>query len=214
MVGTPPTVGTGPGSTPRPELLLLDAGGVIFEEKFDHWLGSLDRPAGLPAGTCARQFDLRWYRPLWSGTLSTGQFLSELAELARRDPQQLQDEIMAGFDALPTVTSNIKRWAGQVPVWVLSNHRAEWLRPLITRQGLDGYLARMFISSETGRIKPDGRAYEMVATAWAGPPGLVLFVDDRERNLVAARAAGFQTVLADPAGSWVAQVDRVLPPAC
>lgn len=49
-------------------------------------------------------------------------------------------------------------------------------------------------SHEVGVRKPDARAYEALAAAIGVPPEATLFIDDAERNVSAARNAGFKTI--------------------
>ncbi|RJK94803.1 HAD family hydrolase [Vallicoccus soli] len=65
---------------------------------------------------------------------------------------------------------------------------------------------RLFFSGELGVAKPDPGIYARVDEELGTAPGDVLFVDDREVNVEAARAHGWRAHLwRDPAG-----VDRVL----
>ncbi len=50
------------------------------------------------------------------------------------------------------------------------------------------------VSGEEGVVKPDPRIYDIAAQRIGRPPETVLFVDDREENVSAARAKGFHAV--------------------
>ncbi|MEV4472683.1 HAD family phosphatase [Nonomuraea sp. NPDC049504] len=67
-----------------------------------------------------------------------------------------------------------------VPVW--ESRHSEWL---------DRFESLTF-SCRVGVAKPDPRAYEICAERMGVAPGEVLFIDDREENVVAARAAGMK----------------------
>ncbi|MBB6348533.1 HAD family hydrolase [Nonomuraea muscovyensis] len=70
-----------------------------------------------------------------------------------------------------------------VPVWE-SRHRG-WL----------GRFAALTFSCRIGVAKPDRRAYEICAARMGVAPSRVLFIDDNEANVVAAREAGMSAEL-------------------
>ena len=80
-----------------------------------------------------------------------------------------------------------------VPMHALSNY-PDWYLAIEERLGLGRYLEWSFVSCRTGVRKPDPRAYLGPAEALGRPPGELLFVDDRESNVAAAREAGLQGV--------------------
>ncbi|MDB5425354.1 MAG: HAD-superfamily hydrolase, subfamily variant 3 [Phenylobacterium sp.] len=63
----------------------------------------------------------------------------------------------------------------------------------ISGGGLDGYKA--YLSYELGHAKPSHSSFNAVATQEGLAPARCLFVDDREENIAAAGAFGFQTHL-------------------
>ncbi|WP_219471517.1 HAD-IA family hydrolase, partial [Nonomuraea rhizosphaerae] len=58
-----------------------------------------------------------------------------------------------------------------------------------------GRFASLTYSCRIGVAKPDPRAYEICARRLGVPPGKVLFFDDNEANVVAAREAGMKAEL-------------------
>ncbi|MFH1650282.1 MAG: HAD-IA family hydrolase [Candidatus Woesearchaeota archaeon] len=60
---------------------------------------------------------------------------------------------------------------------------------------LDSYFQHIFVSSRIGAAKPDILAYKIVLEMLAVPPSEIVYVDNHERNLDAARALGIQTIL-------------------
>lgn len=74
---------------------------------------------------------------------------------------------------------------------LLSNIIADLVPVWETRHGsLLGRFAALTFSCREGVAKPDRRAYEICAERMGVAPGEVLFIDDREENVVAAREAG------------------------
>jgi FMN phosphatase YigB (HAD superfamily) len=95
-------------------------------------------------------------------------------------------------DFLPTASS-----CG-IEVWCLSNDLAEWSQKLRCNFGLNDYLAGAVISGEVGLRKPDPAIYHALLEKSGYKAVETLFVDDNVRNLDAAAALNFQTVLFDP----------------
>lgn len=149
-------------------------------------------------------------RDLWSGAVDARGAWDRLARAAGADGAPCpwtEDAPPARLAVLPAA-DRVPRWAAGVGVAVLSNQRGGWVRPLLERAGVLPHLAHVWISSETGRVKPDPEAFAPLAAL--GPPGAVLYVDDQERNLRAAAGAGARVLHADAEGRWAAEVDRLL----
>lgn len=65
-------------------------------------------------------------------------------------------------------------------------------------------------SHEVGLMKPDARVFALTAERLAVRPDEVLFLDDVEENVAAARAAGWHAVLHTSTPTSIAEMERVL----
>jgi putative hydrolase of the HAD superfamily len=83
----------------------------------------------------------------------------------------------------------------KVPVWCLSNDVGRWSNKLRRNLGIEEYLAGSVISSDVGMRKPDSKIYEILVDYSGYKTSDLLFVDDREKNVIAARDIGIETVL-------------------
>lgn len=79
----------------------------------------------------------------------------------------------------------------------LSNDIASWSLKLRQRFGLESWIDHWFISGDLGLRKPSAEIYRLAADRLGAKPREIVFVDDRPRNLDAAKAVGFITVLLD-----------------
>jgi putative hydrolase of the HAD superfamily len=98
----------------------------------------------------------------------------------------LRDAIVpepAVLDLLPPLRT-------RVSLGLLSNNYP--IVSAIVRKSVGAYFDRLLFSNETCRVKPDQSAYEEALGALGASPAETLFVDDKERNLVPARAMGIQ----------------------
>ena len=75
------------------------------------------------------------------------------------------------------------------PMHAFSNYPA-WWRLVEERTALSRWLQWSFVSAETGLRKPDPAAYLAPATRLGVAPRDCLLIDDREKNVAAARALG------------------------
>lgn len=87
----------------------------------------------------------------------------------------------------------------------LSNY-PDWYRYIEESLALSRYLEWSFVSCVTGVRKPDPEAYLGPARRLGVPPEACLFVDDRQKNVDAARAVGMHGLVFEDA----AQLERAL----
>jgi len=96
-------------------------------------------------------------------------------------------------------------------VWCLSNDVGRWSNKLRNNLGIEEYLAGSVISGDVGVRKPDRKIYEILVAHSGYKIDDLLFVDDREKNVLAARDIGIETVLYKPeegfsyATSWISR---------
>jgi FMN phosphatase YigB (HAD superfamily) len=105
--------------------------------------------------------------------------------------------------------ARVAGWAGVADVWIISNHRHEWLLPALAAHGLDDLVDRIEVSSLTGRVKPDPGAWEVLLEAGT-PASRVAVVDDQQANLDAAAALGLTAIHAAGDGAWADALDAWL----
>jgi HAD superfamily hydrolase (TIGR01509 family) len=177
------------------ELLLLDLGGVLVElggvALMQEWSGH-----GIDE-------DELWRR--WLSSASVRRF-----ETGQGDEREFAEGVVGEFDLQVSperFLSEFEGWARRAyrgtretlvdlstrtPLASLSNTNAiHWSRMHEQMDFLDCF-QHHFPSHLTGRIKPDEEAFTAVVEELCLPAERVLFLDDNERNVAAARAAGMQ----------------------
>lgn len=92
--------------------------------------------------------------------------------------------------------ANAIAWASsRYPCFLFSNsnatHQAVWS---VAQRELLAPLTGQFVSSELGLRKPETQAYAKVAALAGFTPEELLFFDDLEENVAAARAVGYQAL--------------------
>ena len=178
------------------KVILFDLGGVLLR-------------LNDPIETFSLQIDQNEFKERWlrspsvrtfeSGGMNTEEFARSIvaeAELPydwqefrqRFDawPDQLFEQTLSVLQAIP---AKFKRA-------LLSNINAlHWGRDDIAGR-LAGCFDHSFLSYETGLIKPDRAAFELVVNTYNCKPGEILFFDDSPLNVTAAADYGIQAVLA------------------
>ena len=80
------------------------------------------------------------------------------------------------------------------PLYGLSNWPAEKFALVRPMHPFFEYFEAIVISGEVGLVKPDKEIFELLLARIGRPAGECLLVDDSDRNILAARELGFQTI--------------------
>jgi glucose-1-phosphatase len=168
-------------------LVVLDVHGVVFTNPLVPFLLETARRHGRDEAQILRLWSGQLRRPFWLGELSVSQLWDSLYPGC--DPTALSVELEARYEVGPlfTLLDTIDD-----PIWLLSNHRSEWLLPRIARFGLEGRFERVCVSDAIGFVKPEPEAFELVRRMAGGRA--IRYLDDNPAN-VAAAGAIFDEVL-------------------
>ena len=175
--------------------ILFDLGGVLVRfhgvERLAEWLGD------------SEVAEEHWRSWLGSGSLRA-------FETGRLSPEQFATGFLAEFPLDLTPAQILREMRGFVTgafdgavelldelrpsyqVACLSNTNGLHAPWMLGELGLGRRLDRVFLSFETGLLKPDRDAFEHVCRELELEPAEILFFDDAPPNVEAARAAGFQ----------------------
>lgn len=174
-----------------PRILALDAMGVLYRSGDDvgELLEPFVREHGGDAGKVAEA-----YHAASLGEISPDLFWEQVGLSAELEDAYLErHELAPGVDAALRAAQDL--FGG---ICCLSNDVSRWSLKLRRRFGLESRISGWFISGEMWLRKPDPRIYEQMIDGLGVAPGAVSFVDDREKNVAAARAAGINAVLFQP----------------
>jgi len=204
------------------DALLLDFGSVITISAFERQR-EIETLLGLPGGS------LDWSGPvdpttdpLWQsmlqGKISERDYwamrAAEVGRMLGHEDWTPLDYFKAirGSDPDRAVRDSARRTvaaarAAGLLVGIVSNElELFWGRPFMDRLDLLREVDVLVDATHTGVLKPDPRAYRAALDALGVHAGRALFVDDQQRNVDGARAAGMAAMLfdvADPDGSFV-----------
>ncbi|NDV00434.1 HAD-IA family hydrolase [Pseudoroseicyclus tamaricis] len=178
--------------------LMLDVDGVLVTGRPGDgrpWATSLAADLGLEPERLQESF----FRPHWQ-EIVTGRAELEPAlagSLAKIAPDLPARDLMdywfsrdSRIDAaLLDEVASLR--AGGLPVWLATNQEHRRAAYLLETLGLAAHVDGILHSARLGAMKPEP-AFFAAAEAAAGGEGPFLLVDDSERNVTAARAAGWQ----------------------
>ncbi|MBV7377479.1 HAD family hydrolase [Maritimibacter dapengensis] len=190
---------------PRPEAVLFDIGNVLItwqpEDRLDEMVGETRRRLLFDAvdmHAMTERFD------------RGEDFRAVVEETAAAHPD-LADTIMLWHDrwldlASPVIDHSVRLLralkARGVPVFALSNFGVDSFALSETRDRFLTEFDRRYISGHMGVTKPDARIYELVEADCGLAPETLLFTDDRQENIDAAKARGWQTHLFQGPQGW------------
>lgn len=181
--------------------LLCDVDGVV--RFYNHTaLGELERRFGIQPGTVvAHAFDPGLLAELTTGTLTHAAWR---AETARRLDDAYGGDIdgAALVDALVDAPQTVDRRVlallasarSDMPVLLVTNG-ADVTATELAGLGVLDHVDGLVNSADVGAAKPDPVIYRVAAERAGAPVEACVFVDDRERNVLAARDLGMTGVL-------------------
>ena len=172
------------------KILVLDAMGVIYQSCDD--VEELLVPFIREKGS---NIDKTIIEDLYTRA-SLGEFSSEEFWAKVDVDYNLEDEYLdrhqlsVGLLDFLVVFKNFK-----LPIYCLSNDVSEWSIKLRQKFQLDQYIEKWFISGDLEVRKPSSGIYDILIREANVEPTQMLFVDDREKNIIKADEFGIQTVL-------------------
>ena len=173
--------------------LVLDAMGVIFK--------SADDVAELLIPFIAEKTESTDEEAIQSAYLE--------ASLGKINPDDFWNQVNVAseledeFLSLHSLNSGIIELLSQakgngISVWCLSNDVGRWSDKLRKTLGIEKFLNGSIISSDVGVRKPDKEIYEILIHSSGYKVEDILFVDDREKNVIASREVGIKSVMFNP----------------
>jgi HAD superfamily hydrolase (TIGR01509 family) len=179
----------GSGGSMTPACIVLDAMGVMFAAADDVEELLIPFVASVNATADARQIRSA-YLDSSLGAIGADEFWTRVGlSPAVEDDYLTRHTLVHG--AIPFLQT--AKDVG-VPVWCLSNDVARWSAKLRAKFGLDRLLSGAVISSDVRSRKPDAAIYRHLLDACGEAPADIVFVDDRQHNVEAARALGIASI--------------------
>mgnify|MGYP000016847313 CR=1 FL=1 len=193
----------------KPEAVIFDIGNVLIgwqpERYYDRVYGEARRRALFS------DVDLHWMNERVDRGEPFRDVIYETAEAYPAWRAEIRDWHDNWIElATPVIDHSVmllrRLRAKGVPVHCLTNFGVESYAYAQTQFDFLNEFDIEFVSGRMQVTKPDPRIYEMVEADLGVPPGAILFADDREANIAAARARGWQAHLFDGPEGWAARL--------
>ncbi len=193
--------------------VVFDIGGVLEVNDDDLFPGPAEQRLGMAAGSIAGGLAALPGDPVTGGA-TVDQVRAEWQRVLGLDDEQA-DALMADFWRwyVGTLDRPLVDWfAAQRPhrlTGILSNS-GPGAREAERVHGFEEITDDLVYSHEVGLAKPDPAAYELTTRRLGVEPGEVLFLDDVEANVEAARAFGWHAVLHVSTVDSIAEMERII----
>ena len=178
--------------------VVFDIGGVLELTPSTGWWAKWEGILGLAAGELRKRPFSIW-RAGSTGALSEAEVQQQLGELLAISDEQVQ-AMMADMweEYLGTLNVELTNYFQNLrPAYrtaILSNSFVGAREREQARYGFADMCERIIYSHEVGLQKPDPQIYQLTCDQLDLPPSAILFVDDSEVNVAAARAFGITAV--------------------
>lgn len=181
-------------ASPLIAALAFDLGNVLVKVDHFRFCRGLAALSGLPPEEVYAAVFLSSLEPGYdTGRLSSPEFHRRLQALFRLDLpysrfRELWTEI---FDPLEDMEEVVARLARRYPLYLMSNTNAEHFRYVRRRfPSLLKHFRGLILSYRVGRRKPQAGIFQALIREAALPPPQILYLDDQEDFVAAARTHG------------------------
>ena len=185
--------------------IVFDLGGVLIDLDADRSIRAFREILGYERIT--ELLDLCHQKGIYgameAGEITADEFRAEVLKESRpgcvpADVDRAMAGLLVGMD--PAKVALLHSLAEKYPLYGLSNNNeisVVLMHRIYEEAGLDWkrVFRKEFLSCRMKMLKPSREIFEAAAAEIGLPPEEILFVDDSQRNVDGARAAGWQAVL-------------------
>ncbi|MGF1508975.1 MAG: HAD family hydrolase [Myxococcota bacterium] len=179
-----------------PKVVLWDVMGTLVTEPF---LEAMPKHFGMSFSDMVAAKDKLSWIDFEHGLIDEETYCERFfADRRPIDREALKKTMRASYALLPGVESMLRELAAAgFRQYALSNY-SEWYKLIEEATGLSRYIGWDFVSCRTGHRKPQPDAYRVPLKSLAVQPDECVFIDDRQKNIDAARDLGLHAILRTP----------------
>ena len=188
-----------------PKAIVFDLGGVLIDLDFDRCVRAFREVLGYERIT--ELLDLSHQKGIYgdmeAGLITADEFRAEVLRESRpgcvpSDVDRAMAGLLTGMD--PAKVPLLKRLAERFPLYGLTNNNeisVQRMHDIYEENGLDWQrvFRKEFISCRMKLMKPSREIFDAAAVDIGLPPEEILFIDDSQRNVDGALAAGWKAAL-------------------
>jgi HAD superfamily hydrolase (TIGR01509 family) len=183
--------------------IIFDCFGVLTT---DGWLPYKNRHFGSDEEL--RQHATILNRQVDAGLISYDDFIRGVADLASLPVAEAKKQIEDNVANQP-LFETIQRLKPKYKIGFLSNAGANWTHELFSPEQVELFDV-VCVSSETGHVKPEERAYLDVTEKLGLEPEECLFVDDQPRYCAAAEEVGMRAIVYRDFEQYKSELEKLL----
>ena len=190
--------------TTQIEAVVFDFGGVMAIFHRPELFEALEGQLGLETGSLP---EILYRSPEWRlaeiGAIDDAEYwrrigprlgLGSGTEPTEAEIRDFQQALFGEVEADPDMVDLVQRLRGRYQTGLLSNATLRDPQRLLERYGLEGLFDVVVVSAAVGLAKPDPAIYRLALEHLGTAPERTVFVDDFERNVVAASDLGMHGV--------------------
>ena len=188
-----------------PKAIVFDLGGVLIDLDFDSSVRAFEEALGY--GKIRELLDLSHQKGIYgemeAGLITADEFRTEVLRESRpgstpADVDRAMAGLLVGMD--PQKVPLLEELSRRYDLYCLSNNNeisVQRMHEIYEENGLDWQrvFKKEFISSRMKLMKPSREIFDAAAAEIGLPPSEILFVDDSQKNVDGALAAGWRAVL-------------------
>ena len=192
-------------ATAMPKAIVFDLGGVLIDLDFDRCVKAFREILGYERITDL--LDLYHQKGIYgdmeAGLITADEFRAEVLRESRpgcipADVDRAMAGLLVGMD--PRKVQLLEELSRRFPLYGLSNNNeisVKRMHNIYEENGLDWQrvFRKEFISCRMKMLKPSRAIFDAAAAEIGLPPEEILFVDDSQKNVDGALAAGWRAVL-------------------
>ena len=129
------------------------------------------------------------------GKLALADYYNKLAELSDQEPEDVRQQIQSLIKIDPKMVALLKELGVSGRIALCSNAPSELIRPILVEHNLEELFDVIVISGELGMMKPHAKIFLHTLDLIGSVPDQTVFIDDSEKNVLAAKELGMGTIL-------------------
>ena len=188
--------------------IFFDQGGVLVKEAGIEQISLLSEVSGYSFEQCKIIRKKYWKKlklgliddeEYWHGTtkynnLNKGMF-REL-NIPKEKQKFIRDKSIACIKILDFSKKLLNQLSKKYVLGIISNNSKDWGENILKINGLDKYFKIIIFSHNVGLAKPNTKIYNLAFSKLNNTsPEEIVFIDDKEKSLIPARALGWNAIL-------------------
>ena len=182
--------------------LIFDFYGVICNEIGTWWYQN------IPPGELVPELKVKFDAPSDTGEISDKEFFNGLAQSIGLTGEEVRQQWFAQAKIDLELIEFIKKIKINYKIGICSNTVSDLFYELLDTNDIRDLFDVIVASSEVGMVKPNADIYNYTLTQLNVDASEALFTDDRERNILGAKAVGMNGIIFSDTKSLIQELKK------